>query len=612
MVIRMKKMNNKGFAISSMLYGLLLVAFLIVTLLMSIMQTNRSNTSTLVRRIEEDLNRFSRTRTEMVSDGTNTAKEYIVPPGGAGWYRIELWGASVATNKLSLDKSAGRGAYVSSVVYLPENQHLYFYLGKEGTGNNGGGATDVRVVPGGNDMTSKSSTFMLASGGAVAGSTNLDGYYYRNNNGLGVITYGDAGSFVSGYGIGRAVTPTGERATGMDAPDVTAEFDYTTKQAGTNEVYQVIIPCVNTGAGRAKIELVSSNGPNVLSSKKNGGNAAGIFAGATQIRFCVNTTAAIGNNNKKELFSEIQFITTAGKNLLASNVSFVSANGVSSAAANKEARINGEITDITNSSSFGKNQKYCITGNPKVKLDDIQSAVAYLTIDDTSTAGIGSYTIEIYKSSKWQIVKRISNLTDYEKTHGLRISNYNFDYDETADNKTRNQNYYHPTVPTANYYITMRSRFNKGLTAATTGNLIVSSDYYNGEKNQKWTIQQVGSDAAGLPIYSIVENYKSYALQPHDQGKEIGEAVSVKDKEYTGKSWQKWYIIGQKVCDANGKNCYPSGYFQIKSYSAATGINEAAGNQNLCLSSTSNGSVTLASCNINSDSQLFRLNTMDY
>ena len=90
MVIKMKKMNNKGFAISSLLYGLLLVAFLVVAVLMSVMASNRKNTSTLINKIEEDLNRHSLTVTEF--EYTDDVQEYIVPHGKAGWYKIELWG----------------------------------------------------------------------------------------------------------------------------------------------------------------------------------------------------------------------------------------------------------------------------------------------------------------------------------------------------------------------------------------------------------------------------------------------------------------------------------------------------------------------------------------
>ena len=115
----MKKVNNKGFAITTLLYGLMSVAFLIMTLLMGIMSQNRQNTSTLVDKIEEELNRYGETETTFAYLGES--QEYIVPYEQSGWYKIELWGAST---------DAGPGDYVSGVVYLETNAKLYFYLGQ--------------------------------------------------------------------------------------------------------------------------------------------------------------------------------------------------------------------------------------------------------------------------------------------------------------------------------------------------------------------------------------------------------------------------------------------------------------------------------------------------
>ena len=83
----MKKLNNKGFAISTILYSLLIMVFLIVALLMGIMSSNRQNTVSLVKTIEDELNRYSLTSTEFlpVSGASSEAQEYNVPFGQAGW-----------------------------------------------------------------------------------------------------------------------------------------------------------------------------------------------------------------------------------------------------------------------------------------------------------------------------------------------------------------------------------------------------------------------------------------------------------------------------------------------------------------------------------------------
>ena len=70
-------MNKNGFAISTLLYGISLMGVMIVILMMSIMSTNRKNTSTMVRDIEEELNRMSLTNTAIDTPGAN--KPYVVP-----------------------------------------------------------------------------------------------------------------------------------------------------------------------------------------------------------------------------------------------------------------------------------------------------------------------------------------------------------------------------------------------------------------------------------------------------------------------------------------------------------------------------------------------------
>ena len=91
----MKKMNNKGFAVSTLLYSLSIMGFLIVSVMVSIMSLNRINTKSLVKQIEDELNRYSLTETTFRADETNTVtgQEFIVPRGEAGYYKIELWGA---------------------------------------------------------------------------------------------------------------------------------------------------------------------------------------------------------------------------------------------------------------------------------------------------------------------------------------------------------------------------------------------------------------------------------------------------------------------------------------------------------------------------------------
>ena len=55
------KMNNKGFAISTLVYGLSIMGIMLMAILMGIMAVNRSNNRILSKEIEEDLSRYSQT-----------------------------------------------------------------------------------------------------------------------------------------------------------------------------------------------------------------------------------------------------------------------------------------------------------------------------------------------------------------------------------------------------------------------------------------------------------------------------------------------------------------------------------------------------------------------
>ena len=124
----MFKLDNKGFAFSSILYGLSIMGIMIILLIMSTMHTNRKTNKEFVQNIEEELNRFSLTSTIFYakSDNVDPSQEYIVPEDG--WYKIELWGAcGVFSNKNYIP----RGAYTSGVIKMKAGKILYFYVGKQ-------------------------------------------------------------------------------------------------------------------------------------------------------------------------------------------------------------------------------------------------------------------------------------------------------------------------------------------------------------------------------------------------------------------------------------------------------------------------------------------------
>lgn len=111
--------------------------------------------------------------------GTSGNGVNVTPSSGpAGYYKIELWGASGST----LSNATSYGAYTSGVIKLKEGDTLYIYVGGAGgertnstsynggvssmDGYPGGGATDVRLSAGDwNSASSLASRIMVAAGG---------------------------------------------------------------------------------------------------------------------------------------------------------------------------------------------------------------------------------------------------------------------------------------------------------------------------------------------------------------------------------------------------------------------------------------------------------------
>ena len=158
----MKKLNNKGFAITTVIYGLAILGILLMSVLMSTLSQTRVNNADLSKSIEDELNRFSQTSSffESVIDSDNSPmpQEYVVPSGESGWYKIQLWGAQGGNN-------GGLGAYTSGVIHLTEGDVLYFYIGKKFS-NKQGAESDVRLVRGNYyDQASYQSRIMVAAGG---------------------------------------------------------------------------------------------------------------------------------------------------------------------------------------------------------------------------------------------------------------------------------------------------------------------------------------------------------------------------------------------------------------------------------------------------------------
>lgn len=187
------RLNNSGFAITSIIYAMLLLFVILMTLTIltlgrrkNLLDKSRDEAKTLLNEFYE----------EYEFDYTGSAQNFVAKRDG--YYKVELWGAQGGSNELS---SGGKGAYTEGIIYLSKNQNIYIYVGSEGKtiresdvtagyngggsgtflsnlsssetlslyGGGGGGATDIRLVDGDwNNASSLKSRIMVAAGGSGA------------------------------------------------------------------------------------------------------------------------------------------------------------------------------------------------------------------------------------------------------------------------------------------------------------------------------------------------------------------------------------------------------------------------------------------------------------
>lgn len=532
----MKKLNNKGFAVSSLLYGLMLVAFLIVSILMSIMSTNRKNTSTLIKKIEEELNRYSQTTTTFSS--TEGAQEFIVPYGKAGWYKIELWGGAaegVDPTSASPEKKAG---YTSGVIYLEENTHLYFQIGSKGgtggTPNNtnsvkAGGATDVRLV-GGNwsDESGLASRIMVAGGGGVNNAQQGTGYTVGYNN------HYNGNTYISGYGV-AASHPT---------------YGFINTQ---------LFHGVYSGEGKATIELVSTNSKDNPPEKKTK-----LLENVRYIKDCITSSKS---DVSKERWTEIQAFDSNGQNVALNKIATIDGNTVNEI-------VNGNIDDITSSTYSNGSGEKCVVVDLGATYN-LEEIAIFHQKDDSNNRTYKTENISVSANgSDYSTLKSWSSsgLAPQETDHGVRYSSR--DLEGNSDE----------SIPTGNYFIQNATSLYVVLTSQ--GSSVVLSQNV-GEKSQRWAVMPTGDE-----YYYLVEAANSNALQPLDQGQEIGEAIGTPEK-YGKHTWEEWYLKPLN-----------NGYYQFQSRF----------NPSLCMQSVGNGmgAVQMATCDANQERQWYKFLNADY
>lgn len=492
----MKKLNNRGFAISTLLYGLMIMSMLIILALFGNLSTNRQNTVTFVDKVEDELNRLGSTNTGGDHEGgavDEQGREYVAPD--AGWYKIELWGAAGNTKG-----SYGKGAYVSGIIYLEENDHLYFYVGEVGgqsntfnSGSSGGGATDVRLISGEwDDEESLGSRIMVAGGGGSAGdggaiaghgsspgtqtvakASSSGGGGYDGSTGTG-----GGSSYIAGYAGVRSSTGQTSKSFKIHRGDYNADGTPITEDY-TPIVYNgLMISGVNSGNGKFKVGKVSEN--DASNPPKKGSNAK--LNNVMYIRDCITGTSA-GTSNANWL--EIQAI----QNGVRQKLTYVGTTG-GSLASDKQSIINDGKADVPGTyATITGSGKRCVTYklDKAMNLDEIAVWHNYSYTSNSSRV-IGHELSVSSNNSTWVQLRKPSNDTstkgqenEYETSEGIHFNSLQYDSTEA--------------LPEGNYYIFSSESHNKVLTmqeeSGDQGYVVVLKDF-TGDDNQTWRVYKNG------------------------------------------------------------------------------------------------------------------------
>lgn len=224
------RLNEKGFAVSTILYGLLLLGVLIMSLLMSTASFNLTTTRDFVNVVEEDLNLTA--DAALPGSGSHnfsgSSDSWEVP--NTGYYRVRLCSSGICTE---------------GVIYLVFRQKVFYSMSGSRVKFMFGSNKDSNVL-----MSINSSNDYFISGGAgskVVGEDNFlhtSGKYFIN----AVVSSGGGGSSISYVNTVDAVR--GSHTTELDA----------------DKQIRFIKDCTTSSKSWAEVQVMSG-GKNVASGK---------------------------------------------------------------------------------------------------------------------------------------------------------------------------------------------------------------------------------------------------------------------------------------------------------------------------------------------------------
>ena len=116
------KVNNKGFAITTLIYGLAILVLLLIIIIMATLSSMRSNIKDMAVQVEEELLSLSTSSVEYTRPDVN-GNVFTTPINGTGYYRIEVW---------SPPNDDNLSTYASGIIRLDEKEKIYIYRGSYG------------------------------------------------------------------------------------------------------------------------------------------------------------------------------------------------------------------------------------------------------------------------------------------------------------------------------------------------------------------------------------------------------------------------------------------------------------------------------------------------
>ena len=466
-------MNNKGFAITSVIYGLSILGIMIVLILMGTMSASRKNIKEEAESVEDFLLAVNQTEVTFRNNGT-----YTVPNGESGYYRIEVLGQK------DCSENGANGAYVTGIVHLDEGSKLKINIGNCTNGVN----TSVYYVGSSEDIE------LITAGRGIGSSPGGTNVKYNENLKGSKISLTDFSLASRNY-------------TGMD------DSNYSSSGANTSYMRGYPACCDSSFCNYTEVALFDGLMLAGASSLNSGKVIIERLAHDTEVSVYGDSV----RQNKK--FDEVRSISVSS-NLIIDKI-YVSYHDLHSALSNGKKVSVFDCSSTNCLKSFSSGISYNIDdinitfknidGTPNYSDDITGMDLKFIHPDGTQSNIYGSINYD--------------NIGTPNNTVGVHLSayqpdTYSSDYREDAFSL-------HGT-----FYIFPITSYNRVLSASSSSALdsnILYMEYMTGETRQKWSVDLISSAAVGATFanvhnethskeYRIMElaRYKSLSLYYDD------------------------------------------------------------------------------------------------